>query len=171
MSRTLIPSRETSEQGFSTAWILGIAILILLVGVVFSEFGSVLVRRQELVTAADRAANAGATAINEELLISSDGARVELYDGNPPTSPPTETAIDRCYAVIVKESLKSNSKIDSARSGCLLDATNQVITATVVGDLDLGMVSGWLGPTTKTFTIKSRARPSCSDSATSSGAC
>lgn len=159
------------EKGFSTAWILGLVFMLLLIGMVFFEFGTVIVDHQNFTTAADRASNAGATAIDENVLISSDGLTVKLDTGPDPDF----NAVERCRRVIDNE-VSKNSKIDARpASYCQIDLVNdpsgKTIVAHIEGTVDLGFIGTILAVSSKTFTVESRALPSCSDSSTSSGAC
>lgn len=151
-----------NEHGFSTAWILSLALLIFLTGTVFFQFGSVIVEREKLVSAADRAADAGATAVDEDLLLSSDGATVKL----------NSESIDRCEAVLNDEEAGDAGKvIDRPTSTCELNSTSDVIIVTVKGKVSMGILSSWLGIPTKRFSIISKAKPSCSDSTDVEGSC
>lgn len=149
---------QMREHGFSTVWVLGFAMLIFLTGAVFFQFGNVLVGHQKLVTAADRASNAGATAIDEEELLKTDGNTIRL-NADPKNG---DTAVQRCEAVLTNEAGKDRSDVEAPPSSyCTLDGTQKIVTATVKGRVSIGLISGWLGVPEKEFTVVSNARPSC----------
>ena len=136
-------------------------LLVLLVGGVFFDIGQALVERQKLITAADRAANAGATGLNEQKLIDSNGATVEL---DP------VVAQQKCSDVLINESSatgQAKTILDTGTCTVLTAAPfdSKVIEVTVTGTKEYGVIASWLGIASKTFTVTSRARPSCSDSA------
>lgn len=152
---------EKNENGFSTAWLIGFALLIFIIGAVYFQVGTVLVQRQDLVKAADRAANAGATALDEEELVASDGTNVRLDN----SSDPDLNAIDRCQNVLIDEQA-NGSPLELSKSGCVFEAGsgNQVIIATAKGQISFGALFSWLGVPDRDFEVTSKARPTCSDS-------
>lgn len=153
---------ERNDDGFSTAWILVLALLIFLTGAVFFQFGSVIVDREKLVSAADRAADAGATAVDEDVLLSSDGQIVKL----------SPESIERCAKVLDDEEAgDAGIMMNRENSTCELNAASDVMIVTVKGKVSMGVFSGWLGIPTKRFSIVSKARPSCSDSTDAEGSC
>ena len=159
--------QRDDESGFTTAWMLGLVLLILFVGGAFYDFSGVLTQRQKIIAVADRASNSGATALDEEALISSDGQDVFLRTG----SPFEESAEFRCENVIQREKEKAGSAIETY--SCDVDSSNpQVILATVTGKVSYGTLAAWVGVQNKTFTVTSKARPTCSDAIDPvSGAC
>ncbi len=154
------------QNGFTTAWILGLVLLVLLVGATFYDIGQALVERQKLVTAADRAANAGAMAIDEQYLIDHPGEPIQLMesDDGEILSAPT-----RCLAAFNAEKSKLSSSINNVAYDC--DVEQPYIIAQVKGDVSFGSIAGLLGVKPKTFTVISRAKPTCSNDDATSEAC
>lgn len=156
-------NRTRNESGFVTAWMIGFAVLLLLLGAVFFEFGAALVQRQKLMTAADRAADAGATAIDEDELIASNGTHVYLASPG---------AINRCTDVLINESTSGQAKglLDISKSECQLDGADRIVV-NVKGTVSYGVIASWLGNPSDEFSVTSYATPSCSDSTQNTGAC
>jgi len=149
------------DSGFTTAWMLGLVLLILSVGGAFYDFSGALTQRQKLISISERASNAGATVLDEETLITSDGGTVILKWGGP-----GETAVDRCEDVIEEMIINPSPRTEITSYGCR-QATGDpsVIVATVEGKVDYGIIASFTGKANQTFTVSSRARPSCSDGA------
>ena len=163
--------RSNKEQGFTTAWMLGLVMIVLVIGGAFYDFSGALTQRQKLISIADRASNSGATALDEQALIDSNGDEVDLRIGSPSPPPPDETAKARCEDVLFRESQLDNSIITTF--SCDPDPTDpDVIVANVNGRVSYGVIASWLGVDGQNFNVISRARPSCSDATDPvSGAC
>ena len=79
---------------------------------------------------------------------------------------PGETAVDRCEDVIEEMIINPSPRTEITSYGCR-QATGDpsVIVATVEGKVDYGIIASFTGKANQTFTVSSRARPSCSDGA------
>ncbi len=152
----------TSEYGFTTAWMLGLVLIIISIGGAFYDFSGALTQRQKLISISERASNAGATALDEQELIDSDGSNVILKSGSPAPAP-DETAIQRCENVIAQEMAKPHSVIESYVCGPPSNGDPRVIVATVTGKVSYGVIASFVGQDDQTFTVSSRGQPSCSD--------
>lgn len=162
-------SKSRDENGFATSWVLGFAILLLTIGLVFFEIGHVFVEREKLVAAADAAASAGATAVNEDKLIST-GKTVEL---DP------DLATQRCldfFATAKADGGQADSILDKNQSSnnqsiCEIGPNNELITATARGTIKFGPIFSFLGISEKELIVRSSAKPSCSDDTSQEGGC
>jgi uncharacterized membrane protein len=143
-----------NQKGFSTVWLLGFAVIILLCGLVIFDITRVYIEREKLVSAADAAANAGATAIDEGAL--------------PDVKLDPTKAITRCEEMLKTYSDPggaAHSILDapgSSKSKCELDTANSVV-ATASGSVDFSFVMAVLGTDSREMNVSSRSRPSCSD--------
>lgn len=148
-----------NQKGFSTVWLLGFAVIILLCGLVIFDITRVYIEREKLVSAADAAANAGATAIDEDAL--------------PDVKLDPTKAITRC-----EEMLKTYSEPGGAAHSILVapggsaskceidldDPTGKSIEATATGTVKFSFLMSILGPDGREVKVTSRSRPSCSES-------
>lgn len=149
-----------NEKGFSTIWLLFFAMIILLCGFLVFDMTRVYMEREKLVSAADAAANAGASAIDETLL-----PDIKLD--------PTE-AVNRCNAMLqtyAGPSGSARSVLDApganSNSGCEIDpndASGKSVQATASGKVSFSYLFSFLGVPDKELKVTSRSRPSCSDS-------
>lgn len=150
---TFFRSRVRDEHGFATTWIIGLVIIVLFVGMVFFQIGHVLVERQKLVAAADAAAVAGATSIDEDALINDSAATVHL----------SADAADRCIAYLQhSEANEASSILDMGASDCHVEGDGITMTATATGTVSLPIFA-LLGVGSKTLSVTSHARPTCSN--------
>lgn len=149
-----------NEKGFSTVWLLGFAIIILLCGFLIFDMTRVYMEREKLVSAADAAANAGATAIDENAL--------------PDVKLDPVAAIDRCNAMLqtyAGPDGAARSVLDppgsTSNSGCEIDpndASGKSIQAVATGKVSFSFLFSVLGVDSRELKVTSRSRPSCSDS-------
>lgn len=152
--------RSRNQKGFSTLWLLGFAMIILLCGLVIFDITRVYIEREKLVSAADAAANAGASAIDESAL-----PDIKLD--------PTE-AVARC-----EDMLRTYADVDGAahsilvvpgapgsNSKCEMGPAGQSVIATAYGKVKFSSLIGVLGIDGREVKVVSRSRPSCSDSET-----
>lgn len=151
--------RSRNQNGFSTVWLLGFAVIILLCGLVIFDITRVYIEREKLVSAADAAANAGATAIDEDAL--------------PDVKLDPVKAISRC-----EDMLKTYSDPGGAAHSILIapggssskceidpdDPTGKSIQATASGTVKFSFLMGILDYEVREVKVTSRSRPSCSDS-------
>lgn len=159
---------SSEENGFAVTWVLGFAMIILLLGVFFYEIGGIMVERQKLVSAADSAATAGATAIDEDELIASGNVvldetlaeqrcRESLDRAKNPTTGPARSILEQ----------------GGVMSDCDVvdDGGNSTIVVVARGRITFGALFSSLGAPTLNLEVTSRSRPSCSDDASAAGAC
>jgi hypothetical protein len=147
------------DDGFATVWMLGIAMLVIVIGLFFFNVSRVFVAREELVTAADASAKAGATAIDEDSI----GSGVKLLDGSVSDN---STASGRCWAMLQKyEAGNANGVLDLTKSTCSIDVANpRRITVQAKGDYDPGGIFSTLIGHPIHLSVTSHAEPRCSDS-------
>ena len=160
MSR--IKSVKVDSNGFSAVWLLGFAAIILISGMIIFDMTGVYIQREKLVTAADAASSAGASAIDEAYL-ASDGS-VRLDSGLAP---------QRCKELLVKYGspggdAQSVLNPASPKTNCYIDIdgdpTGNSIISNASGKVKFSFLLKLLGVDSKELTVSSRARTSCSDS-------
>jgi Flp pilus assembly protein TadG len=154
-----------SEDGFTTAWMIGLALLVVMLGLFFYDIGQAFSQRQKLIVAADRAANAGATALDEDQLIASNGSQVRLNISD---------AADRCRNVLIDEaSNQAKGVLQENVSECNVAADGSSIEVVARGSVRFNGLVALIGSVEESdFLVESRARPSCSDATDQvTGAC
>ena len=158
--------RTDLQSGFASTWVLGIAALLLSIGLVFFEIGHVFVERGKLVAAADAASSAGATAIDEDELLES--GKVILNDDS----------IQRCNDSLFKSKSpggQASTILDANQNGnnsfCELSDDAGTVTAVAKGTIKFGPVFSFLGIEKREMVVRSNARPSCSDDDSVEGGC
>ena len=157
-------SIKINQRGFSTIWLIFFALLILLVGLGIFDITRIYIEREKLISAADAASNAGATAIDEGFLGTDGKVRLDA------SSDPDSSAVIRCENLLIKYGTKPNGDASSildvtapTETKCVLDAAQQTITATAYGKVKFSFLFSILGYDSKEITVSSRSRPSCSD--------
>lgn len=155
---------KRNDKGFAASWMLGFSFLVLFLGIFFFELGNVYVERQKLVSAADAAAAAGASAIDEDHL---------LTDGNIRLDP--VLARERCVNSMLKaadeETGSSGTILDLSASECEVSTDQSEVVAQARGSIKFGPVFRALQVPNREFTVTANGRPSCSDNSSFEGSC
>ncbi len=152
---------KKDENGFSTIWLLGFAVLILLSAMVIFDVSRVYTEREKLTSAADAAASAGASAIDEAYLASDGKIRLD-----------PDLAVERCKAMLVTWAASgggAESVLDTTATNttCQIDSvgdpSGNSIIAKASGSVEFSTLFSVLGVDSKEIVTTARARPSCSD--------
>ena len=162
-------NEEKRQSGFSTIWLLGFAAIILISGLAIFDLTRVYIEREKLSSAADAAANAGATAIDEERILTGDG-KVRL-DTSGDVSKGT---VPRCEQMLLKWAEPgggASTVLDvtaPTKSKCEIESNvgvdqDKYLIASASGKVNFTLF-GLFGVSSKELTVSSRARTSCSSS-------
>ena len=157
-------NEEKRQSGFSTIWLLGFAAIILISGLAIFDLTRVYIEREKLSSAADAAANAGATAIDEERILTGDGKVGDVNKG----------AVPRCEQMLLKWAEPgggASTVLDvtaPTKSKCEIESNvgvdqDKYLIASASGKVNFTLF-GLFGVSSKELTVSSRARTSCSSS-------
>ncbi len=153
---------KLKDSGFASSWMLGFVAIILFMGVFFFELGSIYIERQKLVDTADRAAAAGATAIDEDQLIATGNIVLDADEANIRCTQSLNSSIEDAFS-------DGGSELIIEPGVCAAEPGVMVVNAKA--ELEFGPVFRILGFPNRTFEIQAQARPSCSDDQSLSADC